>query len=163
MACPRGLLSASAGGRALSLENILGGLRVPVVKTRFYSGTALLAALLLPGCAKPDRIEKINSPTSGVFYTVETFYGHGAPNSDFTRVYAHLERGGKSDKELVIDGDDLEFSKIVWDGPHDVTLCMHAGFTNSFRSEVTLSVESTSETIYNHLQESSRPCTADCR
>jgi hypothetical protein len=91
-----------------------------------------------------------------VFYTVETFKGHGAIDNDFTRVYAHLDRNGKSDNKLVVDGEYLEFSRITWTGPHDVTLCMQNGITNSYRNQVTLITGDTvdaSETIHNHLQE----------
>ncbi len=108
------------------------------------------------GCAKPDRVVTVKSPTEGVFYTVETSYGHGAVASDFTRVYAHLERNGKYDRRLVLDGEYLEDSKIAWVGPHDVTICLKGGFTDTFRNEVTLITGDTvdsSETIYNHLQE----------
>lgn len=119
---------------------------------RYFLLTALLVNFI-PGCAKPDHVTTVKSPTEGVFYTVETFNGHGAADSDFTRVYAHLERNGKSDKKLVVDGGYLEISKIIWTGPHDVTLCKQAGITNSFRSDVTLISGDTSETIHNHLRE----------
>jgi len=118
----------------------------------------LLAALSLmvaslTGCARPDRITAIKSPVDGLFYTVETFYGHGAPDSDFTSVYAHLERNGKADKQLVLNGTYLQISKLSWVGPHDVTLCMEGGITDSFRNQVTLRAGETSETVHNHLQE----------
>lgn len=118
-----------------------------------YCFIAVLIVSLISGCAKPDHVTTVKSPTEGVFYTVETFNGHGAADSDFTRVYAHLERNGKSDRKLVVDGTYLEISKIIWAGPHDVTLCKQAGITNSFRSEVTLISGDTSETIHNHLEE----------
>lgn len=132
------------------------------VTRQFCVAASSPLVLILLGCAKPDRVERVSSPTDGVFYTVE-YFGNGPLVSDFTRVYAHLERGGKSDKKLVIDGDYLEFSKIVWDSPHDVTLCMQRGTTNTFRNEVTLSAGNASETIYNHLREVSRSGSASCR
>ena len=112
-----------------------------------------LMVICLTGCARPDHVTRVQSPIDGVFYTVETFNGYGAVGSNFTRVYAHLERDGKSDKQLVVDGTYLEFSKISWGGSHDVTLCMQAGITDSFRSEVTLIAGDASESIHNHLQE----------
>lgn len=115
--------------------------------------TMLYLVVSLTGCAKPDHVETIKSPVDGLFYTVETYNGHGPADADFTRVYAHLERNGRSDKQLVVDGGYLELSKITWVSPHDVTLCMKAGVTNSFRNEVTLSLDDTSITINNHLQE----------
>ena len=126
---------------------------IRVTRTRCLVTTLCVALSLALGCARPDHVESIKGPVEGVFYTVETFYGHGAIASDFTRVYAHLERNGKSDRQLVIDGEYLEFSKIIWVGPHDVTLCMKGGFADSFRTQVTLTVGNASETIHNHLEE----------
>lgn len=109
---------------------------------------------LASGCGKPDHVTTIKSPTEGLYYTVETSLGRGAISSDYTTVYAHLERDGKSDRKLVIDGEYLESTKIVWTSPHDAVLCLQSGsFTNSFRNEVTLTSGDTSETIHNHLQE----------
>jgi len=70
-----------------------------------------LTVSFISGCAKPDHVTTVKSPTEGVFYTVETFNGHGAADSDFTRVYAHLERNGESDKKLVVDGGYLEIAR----------------------------------------------------
>ncbi len=133
------------------------------MKKQFLFATSLLSILFAMGCAKPDHVATINSPVEGVFYTVETFNGHGAPDSDFTRVYAHLERNGKSDRKLVIDGTYLQLSKILWNSPHDVTLCVTSGITDSFRSQVTLIAGSASETIHNHLQELTGSGTGNCR
>lgn len=116
-------------------------------------GVLCLLLTLLLACAKPDQVTTIKSPTEGVFYTVETFYGHGAIDTDVTRVYAHLERNGKSDKKLVLAGQYLEISKISWAGMHDATLCLQGGFTNSFHNEVTLSIDRDSEEIHNYLRE----------
>ena len=118
----------------------------------FLAALSLLTAFI-SGCAKPDKVITIKSPTDGMFYTVETFNGSGPVDPDFTRVYAHLEHSGKSDKKLVMDGGYLDISQITWVGSHYVTLCMKSGVTNSFRSEVTLISGDTSETIHNHLQE----------
>jgi hypothetical protein len=127
---------------------------VSTVKKHICLAPLSLLVICIAGCAKPDRVVTIKSPFDGVFYTVETFNGHGPADSDFTRVYAHLQHGGKKDKQLVVDGTYLEFSKVVWDGPRDVTLCLkEGGITNSFRNEVTLFAGENSETIHNHLQE----------
>ena len=107
----------------------------------------------ISGCAKPDHVTTIQSPTEGVFYTVETSYGHGAVDNDSTSVYAHLERSGKSVKKLVLSGEYLEFSKIDWNDPYDITLCLQGGLTSSYYNQVTLSVGDVSVTIHNHLQE----------
>jgi len=123
------------------------------MRNRFVT-TLCVALSFALGCARPDHVESIKGPVEGVFYTVETSYGHGAASSDYTNVYAHLERNGKSDRKLVIDGEYLESIKIIWTSPHDVMLCLQPGsFTNSFKNEVTLISGDTSETIHNHLQE----------
>lgn len=118
-------------------------------------------ACLLSGCIKPDEVFTIESPVEGVFYTVESVYGKGATDADFTRVYAHLNRNGKSDKKLVLDGEYIEISQIAWTGPHDVTLCMKPGFTDSFKNQVTLSAGDSSETINNHLNEQCNTATSN--
>jgi hypothetical protein len=112
-----------------------------------------LAVGMVSGCAKPDQVMTIKSPRDGIFYTVETFNGSGPADPDFTRVYAHLQRDGKTDKKLVLDGGYLDIVPITWVSSHDVILCLNSGVTNSFRNEVTLTAGSASETIHNHLQE----------
>jgi hypothetical protein len=114
-----------------------------------------LMADLVSGCAKPDHVTTTKSAVKGVFYTVEVFKA-GGPTSDTTRVYAHLERNGKAKKMLVLDGGNLTVAKIIWNNPHDVTLCLAGGITETFRNEVTLIVgddPDDSETIYNHIEE----------
>jgi hypothetical protein len=123
-------------------------------KYRFLS-TAFVSSILFIGCTKPDSVTIIKSPTSGVFYTVEVSKASG-PTSDTTRVYAHLDRAGKVRKILVLEGSDLTVTQIVWNNPHDATLCLAGGITDIFRNEVTLIVgDSTedSERLYNHLGE----------
>lgn len=112
-----------------------------------------LSVFLVAGCAKPDHVVTIRSPDPGLFYTVETYYGHGAVSNDSTSVYAHLEVAGGTDKKLVLDGEYLENSQVVWTGKEDVTVCVTGGVTSSFRNEVTLSAAGVSKTIRNHLQE----------
>jgi hypothetical protein len=97
---------------------------------------------------------KIESPEKGLFYTVETFKGHGPVDADFIRVYAHLELNGETDRKLVLDGEYLDISKITWVDRDNVKLCSQGGFTNSFHNQVTLRVNgSPSETIHTHLLE----------
>jgi len=120
--------------------------------------TAAALLMLLPtffasGCSKPDRVTTIQSPQPGVFYTVETFKGHGAIDNDYTRVYAHLERNGVSDRQLVISGVYLEFSNITWADSHNVIFCLKAGFTDSYHNEVTLAAGKSWERVHNHLED----------
>jgi hypothetical protein len=117
----------------------------------FFTVLCLIVSFV-SGCGKPDLVTTMKSPIDGVFYTVETYYGHG-PSSDTNRVYAHLERNGKAKKMLVLEGENLTVAKITWDSPHEATLCLDGGITGTFRSEVTLISGDTSETIHNHLQE----------
>lgn len=122
-------------------------------------GIASLTAVLcvaMAGCARPNKVETFRSPTEGLFLTVETYYGHGAPSPDITKVYAHLERRGRSKKIAVLEGEDLTVSKILWDSPHDDTLCLDGGFTDTFRNEVTLIVRDgprDSVTLHSRLRE----------
>ncbi|WP_433972226.1 hypothetical protein [Tunturiibacter lichenicola] len=107
------------------------------------------------GCGKPTIVETYKSPIDGVFYTVETTREH-TPVSDTNRVYAHLERHGKSKKLLVLDGGDLTVGRVIWINPHEVNLCIDGGITDTFRNEVTLIIgdgPADSETIHNHLLE----------
>jgi hypothetical protein len=122
--------------------------------TKLASGiSAVLAILFVTGC-KADKIVTIKSPAAEIFFTLETDFGHGAVSSDYTRVYAHLERNGKKDKIDVLDGDDLEIKKIVWLNPNEVTICLQGGFTTIFRNHVTLHVDnSLSNSLRTHLQE----------
>jgi hypothetical protein len=116
-------------------------------------GLILLQLSIVTGCAKPDRVAVFKSPDPELFYTVEMYNGHGAASSDFTRVYAHLERDGKTDKKLVLDGEYLLVGKVTWVSANEVNLCISEGLTNSFRNEVTLSAGSLSKTIRTHLRE----------
>jgi hypothetical protein len=124
------------------------------MKIRIHRSAFILTLLLTPGCARPDRIVSIKSPTDRLFYTIETWESHGPTLADFTRVYAHFERGGKADRQLVVDGDDLERTRIIWVGPVDANLCVPAGaITDSYRNELTLFAGDSSLTIRNHLKE----------
>ncbi len=123
------------------------------MQRRDFLSALYFVVVLLTGCANPDHVVRIASPASGVFYTVETFYGHGPAVSDFTRVYAHLERNGKAKKMLVLDGENLTIAKIIWVNPHETTLCLSGGITGTFRNYVTLISGNNSETIHNRLQE----------
>jgi hypothetical protein len=132
---------------------------VPKLKRYRVLSAVFLTAYFLSGCAKPDHVSTIKSPVDGFFYTVETFNGSG-PSSDTTRVFAHLERNGKSKKMLVLEGENLTVAKITWSAPDDATLCLDGGITGTFRSEVTLISGNSSETIHNHLQESCKAAPA---
>lgn len=103
--------------------------------------------------ARPDTVTIINSPVAGVFYTVETTYGHGAVSNDYTNVYAHFRHGNKSDKKLVLAGDYIDFSKISWMDSHNIVFCLSTGLTNTYYNEVTLSADGAFTTIHNHLLE----------
>ncbi len=122
---------------------------------------ALIAALLclgMAGCARPDRVETFKSPTAGIYLTVDTYNGGPGPlGSDYTRVFAHFERQGKSARALVLGGDSLTVSRIIWDSPDDDTLCINSdSFTDSFSNQVTLIVGNSlrdSVTIHSRLRE----------
>lgn len=73
-----------------------------------------LAASFVSGCAKPDHVTTISSPLEGVTYTVETTIGLGAITSIYTSVYARLQRKGRTDRALVLSGENLQVSRITW-------------------------------------------------
>src|ERR1700682_1559729 len=126
------------------------------MKKIYLPGLILLQFSIVIGWPKPDRVAVFKSPDPELFYTVETYNGQGAVVSDFTRVYAHLERDGKTDKKLMLDGEYLIIGKVTWVSANEVNLCVSEGFTNSFRNQVTLSAGSLSKTVRTHLQENCR-------
>jgi hypothetical protein len=119
---------------------------------RFPAVLSLLIAFVL-GCARPDEVVTIKSPTDGVFYTIETSHAAG-PVSDTTRVYAHFERNGKARKILALAGENLTVERIIWINPHEGTFCIQGGITDTFRNQVTLILnDKIDETMHHHLQE----------
>ncbi len=110
-----------------------------------------LAATPMLGCSKPDKIELVKSPRSEIFYTIETTDGDGPMSSGSTDVYAHLLVNGKSQKSLVLHGLYLEVSKVLWNSPSDVSLCVPSGLTSTYHNVVSLNVGKTYVTIQNHL------------
>jgi hypothetical protein len=116
-----------------------------------------LLSLMLSGCArKPYKVETFGSPTKGMFFTVETYDGGPGPlGSDITKVYAHLQRDGKSTRIPVLEGD-VTVAKVVWNSPNDDTICLGYGTTDIFHNQVTLVAgdgPDDSQTIYSHLDE----------
>jgi hypothetical protein len=136
-------------------SNPLRNSRIQVkMKASARLATLLIQALLLTGCAKPDRIVRVNSPVGELFLTVETWHGQGAISNDFTRIYAHFENKGKSDKELVLDGEYLEDTKVIWLNPSELKFCVPYGSpTDSFRSNLTLRAGDESWRLHSRLQE----------
>jgi hypothetical protein len=125
------------------------------MKTTVMTFLSLVFIELIAGCSKPDSAKIFRSPDSPVYFSVETYYGGGAASSDNTRVYAILEKNGKVDKKLVLEGEYLVISKTIWSGPAAVIFCMdNGGTTNTFRNEFTLSVDDESSfSIRAYLQE----------
>jgi hypothetical protein len=111
-------------------------------------------ACLVVGCARPNKVDRIPSPEVGLYLTVETFNGDVPVSSDFTRIYAHLERNGQSDKKLLLGGEYLSFSQISWTGSQAVSLCLTGGVTVQYFNEVTLSVDGGSVKVHTYLSES---------
>jgi hypothetical protein len=119
----------------------------------------LLAFLLpitstLPGRrAKPARIFKFAGPSSEVFYTVEVWEDNGAISSDFTKVFAHLEHNGNSDKVLFLDGAYLAVAAVRWNGRNEATICLSEGSVNSFRQDISLRAGGETYEIRNHVHQ----------
>jgi hypothetical protein len=117
----------------------------------------LLISIVGSGCSRPVKVNTFKSPKAEVYFTVETYDGGTGPlGSDLTKVYAHFERRGKSTRILVLEGDSLTVSKIIWNAPREDTICLDSGTTDIFHNQVTLILgdsEGDSETIGNHLDE----------
>ena len=119
----------------------------------------LASCAMLVACtnAKPDQVVTFKSPTVGVFYTEETYFGQGAIDDDYTNVYLHFERSGKAEKALVLSGTYVTVKKIEWAGPEESTIFFESGFTGTFRNRVTLGLDGASKTFHAHLQEVQSP------
>jgi hypothetical protein len=123
-------------------------------RNRAYLGFIFLQIGILIGCCKPDKITTVRWPNEEVFFTIETSIGHGAISTDYTHVYAHIARNGKTDKKEVLSGENLEIAKIIWTEPDEATVCLVDGITVIFRNYVTLSInDGRSRTIRTYLQE----------
>lgn len=120
------------------------------VKT--WLGLCLISGLMV-GCSKPDHVSTIKTPIAGFYYTIETHEIPGPLGSDFTRVYAHLERDGKTAKIKVLTGDYVKISKVLWIGPRENVICLDSGITDTFRNEYTVSAGGSFEKIHSHLRE----------
>ena len=110
-------------------------------------------AFALSGCSKPDHIAEVNLPVQGLSLLIERYNGDGPASSDFTRVYARLERNGKIDKKLIIDGEYLTISKVSWSDPGTLSLCTSNGITNTFHNEVVLRSNGSSEKVHTVFRE----------
>lgn len=114
---------------------------------------ALLAMLVACTSSKPDQVVTFKSPTDGVFYTAETNYGQGAIDNDYTRVYLHSERSGKSVKELVLSGTYVTVRRVEWASPEESTIFFDGGFTDTFRNRVTIPMDGGAKTFHASLEE----------
>lgn len=127
-----------------------------VVCAGLIASLLLLLSLIVFGCARPNKVETFKSGIVGIFYTVEIYDGGPGPlGTDTTRVYAHFQNHGKSTTTPVLEGD-LTVSNVIWDSPHDATICLKNGITDIFHNRVTLILgdsQNDSVTIHNHLDE----------
>lgn len=107
------------------------------------------------GCAKPDKIVKIDSPTEGLYLTLETFGGKDGPlSSDGTWVYVHLDRNGKSDRKAVLYGNYLSFAQAKWISPTSASLCLNkGGLISEYHNEANLSIDGVSAKVHVYLSE----------
>lgn len=104
------------------------------------------------GCrSRPTRVVRFNGPSPNLFYTVEAWEQGGAISSDFTRVFAHFEQNGKSDRVMFLDGAYLQLSSVRWTGANEATICIAEGRVNSFKETVTLKADGVSHAVRNLL------------
>jgi hypothetical protein len=121
--------------------------------TQRFAAIVLAICAALCGChAKPDHIVSVPSNDPNIFYTVESFDGHGPLGSGSTDVYAHLNAGSDSDRKLVLHGLYLN-TRVTWVDRDNVSLCLVSGLTSEYYNEVTLNAGQAYRTIHNHLKE----------
>ena len=127
-----------------------------VLRMRFIC-LASLFALLAPaaGCTRaPRTVVVVRSNDPSVYITAVTDHAVSPADSDFTRFYAHLVVGRRSDRVLLLDGQYLQDTKVQWHGQSRVTFCNIAeGYTLLFRNEITLGVGRVSQTIRARLKD----------
>jgi hypothetical protein len=114
---------------------------------------AFLACLIFAlGCqSRPTRVVRFDSPSPHLFYTVEIWEQSGAISSDFTRVFAHFDHDGHSDKVMFLDGAYLQLKSVRWAGENEATICISEGRINSFNETLTLKAGGISHTVRNFL------------
>jgi hypothetical protein len=116
--------------------------------------TILLAVtLLLDSCAKPILVKVVNSPTPSVFLTFETYRGLGAVSADDMRLYAHFTQNGNRDEKLILEGENLSVSKLIWTGPRSLVICLSGGITYRFSNEVTLAIGDSDRKVYSDFRQ----------
>ena len=117
----------------------------------------VLLCLAMSGCEKPYKVETLHTPVKGVYFTVATYSGgSGLLGTDTTKVYAHFVRDGGSARSLVLEGDSLTVSRIIWRPPNIATICLDGGLTAIFHNQVTLDLSGGRRqylTIRNRLRE----------
>jgi hypothetical protein len=111
----------------------------------------IVLGALLSACAKPNRVVKVLSPTPGLTYETEYFNGAGAAVSDTGRVYARAVVGGITYRILVLEGDNLDVERVVWNLPANVTLCVNDGLITTFRQSIYLLVGPRIVSVTNHV------------
>lgn len=116
---------------------------------------AILGALLsfLPGCSsKPSATRAYPSPSATLAVVVEDFGGDGPLSADTTRVYAVRKSGGKTIRQLIVEGEYLGLSQVEWKAADQLALSISPdSMTSSFYNNVTLSDGATSMKVHTTL------------
>jgi hypothetical protein len=108
--------------------------------------------LLLGWRAKPTKVVNFPGPSPEVFYTAEVWEDNGAMSSDSTRVFAHLNHDGRTDKQVFLDGPYLAVSGVKWNGSH-ATVCLSEGRVKSFHREISLHAAGETYEIRNQIDQ----------
>ncbi|HEX3675697.1 MAG TPA: hypothetical protein VHU87_15605 [Rhizomicrobium sp.] len=114
---------------------------------------ACSALSLAPGCAKPDSVRVVKSPDPSVILTIETYKGLGPVSADEVGIYAHFTQGGATSQEQILGGENLTISKLSWQKPNELTICLSGGITDMFRNEVALILGRSDRTVHSVLRE----------
>lgn len=121
------------------------------------AATFAACVLLLNGCAKPNSVRVLRSPTSSVYLTFETYNGSGPVVADEMRLYAHYSQDGNDTKQLILDGEELELARLVWINPTTLVICLAGGTTDTFHNDVTLIIGTTDRKLHTYLREDCKP------
>lgn len=95
--------------------------------------------LLLTSCRDPDRTQRFRSPANSYEYVVETYFGEGPINSDYTRVFVRPIGEQNVRGALVASGDYLTINSVIFVRSDVAIICQSGGRLDRFNPKVRLS------------------------
>jgi hypothetical protein len=114
----------------------------------------IIQCVLVVSCSRrPGRVDTFNSPDDEASIIVEMYDGQGAISSNYANVYLMARHENKSSRLLILSGEYLVLSNVIWINNSEVYLCMSAGSTATFRNEATITIRNWPRTVRSHLLE----------